>query len=84
MVFYCLQYITVVYGKQVMQDTGINNRMSFSSTSSLCSSVNVGDQVSHPYKTRDKIIILGILVSIFLDSKREHKRFLDQMVVGIA
>jgi len=44
----------------------------------------VGDQVSHPYKTRDKIMILGILISIFLDSKHEDKRFLDRMVVGVA
>jgi hypothetical protein len=60
-VFYYLPYITVTYGIQVMQDT----RTSLSSTSSLCSSLNVRDQVSHPYKTRDKIIVLGILVSIF-------------------
>jgi hypothetical protein len=29
------------------------------------------DQVSHPYKTTDKIIVLYILIFIFLDSKLE-------------
>ena len=52
MVYYSLPYITVIYGKQVMQDTDIYIRTSVSSTSSPCSSVNVTDQVSHPHKTR--------------------------------
>jgi hypothetical protein len=30
----------------------------FSNTLSLCSSLNVRDQVSHPYKTTGKIIVL--------------------------
>jgi len=30
----------------------------FSNTRSLCSSINVSDQVSHPYKTTGKIIVL--------------------------
>ena len=34
----------------------------FSNTLSLCSSVNVSDQVSHPYKTTGKIIVLYILI----------------------
>jgi hypothetical protein len=29
----------------------------FSNTLSLCSSLNVRDQVSHPYRTTDKIIV---------------------------
>jgi len=40
----------------------------FSNTLSLCSSLSVSDQVSHPHKTR-KIIVLYILIFIFLDSK---------------
>jgi len=40
---------------------------------SLRSSLNVSDQVSHPYKTTGKIIILSILIFIFLHNKPEHK-----------
>jgi hypothetical protein len=36
-----------------------------SNTLSLCSSVNVRDQVSRPYKTTGKIILLYILIFIF-------------------
>ena len=40
------------------------------------SSLNVSDQVSHPYKTTSKIIVLYIwLLSIFLERQLEDKRF---------
>jgi hypothetical protein len=47
----------------------------FSNTLSLRSSLNVSNQVSHPYKTTGKIIVLYTVILIFLDSGLEDKRF---------
>jgi hypothetical protein len=47
----------------------------FSNTLKLCSSLNVRDQVSHPYKTADKIIVLYILIFTFIHVRREDRRF---------
>jgi hypothetical protein len=35
----------------------------------------VRDQVSHPYKTKGKIIVLYVLIFTLLNSRREDKRF---------
>jgi hypothetical protein len=37
-----------------------------SNTLSLCSSLNVRDQVSHPYRSTGKFIVLYILIFKFL------------------
>ena len=47
----------------------------FSNTLRFLSSRNVSDQVSHPYKTTGKTIVLYILIFKFLDSNLEDKRF---------
>ena len=47
----------------------------FSNTLSLCSPLNLSDQVSHPYKKKSKIVVLYILIFVFLDSKLEDSRF---------
>ena len=47
----------------------------FSDTLSLRSSLDVSDQVSHPYKTTGKIILLYIVIFNLLDSQPEDTRF---------
>jgi hypothetical protein len=47
----------------------------FSNTLSLCSSLNVRDKVSHPYRTTGKMIVLYILMFTFFDSSPEDRRF---------
>ena len=47
----------------------------FSNTLGLHSSLNSSNQVSHPYKTKDKIVGLYTLIFKFLDSRLEDKRF---------
>jgi hypothetical protein len=47
----------------------------FSDTLSLCSSLNVRDQVSHPYRTTGKTTVLYILILKFFDSRRGGRWF---------
>ena len=51
----------------------------FSNTLNLRSSLNVCDQISHPYKTTDKIIVMYILIFVFLDSKLVNERFCTEL-----
>ena len=47
----------------------------FLNTLNLRSFLNMNDQVSHPYKTTGKILVLCILVFLLLVMKLEEKRF---------
>jgi hypothetical protein len=42
-------------------------------TTLFSNTLNARDQVSHPYRPTDKIIVLYILIFMFLDSSREDK-----------
>jgi hypothetical protein len=46
----------------------------FLNTLSLCSSLNVRAQVSHPYRTTGKIIVSYIPIFMFFDSRQEDRR----------
>jgi hypothetical protein len=43
------------------------------STFTLCSSLSVSDQVSHPYKTTGKIIVF--ILCFFLNQRRTQKNY---------
>jgi hypothetical protein len=53
------------------------------STLSLCSSLNVRDQVSHPYRTTGKIMVLYILIFKFFWQQTRRQKALDRMVASI-
>ena len=58
-------------------------RTLFSNTRSLRCSFSVGIQISHPYKTTGKIVVLYILIFKFLDSKLKDKRFCTEWYQAI-
>jgi hypothetical protein len=55
----------------------------FSNILDLYSSLNVRDQISHPYKMTGKIIVVYIF-NLYISGKHTRRqKFLDGMVVGI-
>jgi hypothetical protein len=66
-----------VFGPNILLNT------LFSNTLSLCSSLNVRDQVSHPYRTTGKIIVFYIPNLTFLDSRWEDKSWMVARITGI-
>jgi hypothetical protein len=54
----------------------------FSNALSLCSSLNVGDQVSHTYRTSGKTIVLYILIFTFFLQQTRRQKVLDRMVAS--
>ena len=50
-------------------------------TLGLCSSPNVMDQVSHPYKTK-KTVVLYISICTFFDSKLRRQKILHRMMTS--
>jgi hypothetical protein len=65
-------YLNCLYAYKRKSASPVLNALN---TLSLGSSFNVSDQVSHPYKTTGKIVVLYILIFIFLDSKLADKIF---------
>jgi hypothetical protein len=59
-----LPIISPLFGPNIVLSTLFCNNFG------LCSSLNVRDQVSHPYKTTDKIIVSYVLILKFFDRKR--------------
>jgi hypothetical protein len=53
---------------------GSNILLSTLFLNTLCSSLKAKDQVSHPNRTTDKIIVLYIQILMFLDSRPEDRR----------
>jgi hypothetical protein len=47
----------------------------FSNALSLCFSLNLRDQISHPYRTTGKIFVLYTLIFMFFHSRQEDRRF---------
>ena len=59
---------STLLGPNILLNTMFSNTLSFLSS-------RVSNQISHPYKTNRKIIVLYILIFKFLNSNLEDKRF---------
>jgi hypothetical protein len=59
--------ISCLFRPNIVLNTLISNSLS------LCSILNVIDQVSHPYRATVNIIVLYILIFTFLDSRQDDK-----------
>jgi hypothetical protein len=64
-----------LYGQDILLST------LFSNTLCLCSSLNVREEVSHPYRNTCKIIVLYILIFKFLDRRLELPHY-NTMYLG--
>ena len=67
--FLCSPVTSFLIGPNILLNT------LFSNTLRLRSSLNMSNQVSHPYKTTGKIIVLYLLILILLVSNLEDRRF---------
>jgi hypothetical protein len=54
-----------------------------SNTFSLCSSLNVREQVPHPYRTTGHIVVLCILIFTFINSRHEDKLFWTRKYLNV-
>jgi hypothetical protein len=61
--------ISLLFGSNTLLSTLFSNILS------PCPSLNVRDQVSHPYRTTGIIIVLYILIFTFFVRRQEDKRF---------
>ena len=84
---YMYMYIYSIWVKSacvcVLSIIELKNARWNNETLSLRSPLNVSDQVSHPYKTTVKIIVLYVLIFIFLDSHIGTQNILHQMIASI-
>jgi hypothetical protein len=73
-----LHICSLLYAHVTSSPLGPNIPLStlFSNNLSLCSSLNVTVQVSHPHNTTGKIMVLCIFIYLYilLDSKQEDRR----------
>jgi hypothetical protein len=50
---------------------------------SLCTSFNIREQVSHPYKTTGKTKVFYVIIFKFLRQQKRRRKVLDRMVASV-